>query len=152
MPGRRLEVLFAGLAIFALISTLFLHHWLPIIIPVQRTGSQTKDNAYQSAPVEEIMMKHLGSLGYNTNGNETSSGCEIWHRNPSAEPKFLNQIAQGLQEFRTDLREYAKLINEFEGVEDLRQSIGTSEDICKTVELHENGLMEIGRASCRERC
>ena len=147
MPKRRrLEVLFSALATFALISTLVLHHLLPIILPIG-TGLRGNAIAYQPAPVEENVMKHLGTLGFNTDGNETSSGCKIWRQSTSSDttPRIFNIVAEGLQEFRRDLREYTKLLEEFEGVEDLRQSLGGPGDICKTVDLHEKGLMGIFR-------
>ena len=88
-------------------------------------------------------MKHLGSLGYNTQGSDIASGCKIWLQSPEELVPPLVGISAGLHGFRNDLKEYLKLVEQFEGVGDLRPHLEESQDICKTVDLHHKGLMGI---------
>ena len=145
LPRRRLEILFLGLTVFALVTTLFLHRLLSLLPSAQKKRIRSENIAYQSSPVEDKIFKHLGSLGFNTLGNETSSGCKIWRHVVSADanPPVLNTISEELQGFRRDLQEYTNLLENFEGIDDLRRSIGSSDDVCKMVDLHEKGLLGV---------
>jgi hypothetical protein len=87
--------------------------------------------------VETEIFKKLGSLGYN-NQHGNASGCKIWRDDRSNLPPPLASIADKLHVFRQDLKEYNKLINEFQGVEDLRHGLDGPRDVCQEVDILQN--------------
>eukprot|EP00977_Amphora_coffeiformis_P022461 scaffold10861_cov180-Amphora_coffeaeformis.AAC.48 len=145
-PRKSLEGIFLILALFAVVSIISLHSLLTLL-PSPRKDRIHRDAStiYESAPVETDILKHLGSLGFNTKENETASGCDIWRKDKTDLNPPLLSISEGLHGFREDLREYTKLVENFEGVGDLRLSLGDSIDICRKVDLHEKGLRGIFR-------
>lgn len=142
VPRRGLEWLFLILVAFAVLSILCSHSLLTLL-PMNKDRVHHQTAKYKSAPVETNILKHLGRLGFNTNGSETASGCEIWRKAKEGLIPPLVAVSEGLSEFREDLREYTKLVENFKGVGDLRLSIGGSGDVCKEVDLHEKGLLGI---------
>ena len=141
-PRQSLEGLFLMLAAFAVVSIFSLHRLLTLL-PSKEDRIHEDFTTYKSAPVEVDILKHLGRLGFNTKESETASGCDIWRKAKADLNPPLVSISEGLHGFREDLIEYTKLVENFEGVGDLRLSLGDSKDVCKKVDLHEKGLLGI---------
>lgn len=138
---KNLQGLFLGLIAFALISIFLLARFIPH--PSKDDRMENQIFSYKSAPVESDIMHHLGRLGYNTAPNVTSSGCDVWRIGPMDYNVAKIKVAEGLRTFRRELRAYTDLVEKFEGVGDLRLGLGGPDDICKTVDLHEKGLLGI---------
>jgi hypothetical protein len=89
---------------------------------------------YIPAPVEDYIIQNLDSLGYDTKGGNNSAGCTIW-KDPNA-----SLIYQDLQTYLEELRKYTLELRNFKGVPDLRLHLHDNPDICKSVEVHSEGL------------
>jgi hypothetical protein len=98
-------------------------------------------NGYIPASSEDYVFKNAVALGYDTTGKQTSAGCPIWN-NPNATTPVIHA---NLVQYRTELREYERLVREFSSdIVDLRLHLGEDgNNVCKSVDLHPDGIKGI---------
>lgn len=97
----------------------------------------TSSAGYVPSPVEKYLLDNAAALGYDTKGKDNAKGCTIWKEEGST--PFYDK----LQQYQQELTEYKKRVTEFQPkYPDLRLAFDTEdqEKVCKSVELHPDGL------------
>lgn len=95
------------------------------------------NSTYIPSPVEKYSVEHADSLGYNASSNQAlKPTCSLW--TDSSKYPFHDSLMQ----YREELANYTRRINEFQPVPDLRQSLlkDNNHDVCDTLELVPGGL------------
>ena len=102
-------------------------------------------SGYIPATVEDHVVKHAEALGYSETGQKAPFGCAIWQDPKATSPS----IHSDLQKYRSDLEEYEKRVRAFSSsTRDLRLKLDeTNYEICKSVDLHPQGVKEIFSSS-----
>lgn len=106
-----------------------------------RRNNTTKHfETYKPSPVEEYILTHTASLGYDR--DDDPSACDVWKN------ATLTPINHDLELLYSELEGYSKLIADFAGVDgDIRlllEERSESQDaFCKRLELHPDGLLGI---------
>jgi hypothetical protein len=102
---------------------------------------------YIPASSEDFVFQNAAALGYNTTGRQTSAGCPIWKYPNATNPS----VHANLMQYKSEMLEYNRVVREFTSdVVDLRLHLGadpSTYDICKTVDLHPDGLKGIFNSS-----
>lgn len=93
---------------------------------------------YVPSFIEKYIVNHTVELGYD---KFPSSGCTIW-ADPSATPPH---IYEGLQLHAQNLEKYTAIIDDFEPIPDLLESIqrNGNHDVCATARPHPDGIAGI---------
>jgi hypothetical protein len=99
-----------------------------------KDASPAAYTSYIPGSAESYILEHSSELGY----NNTSSApmCPIWKNVTKGTP---SSVFNDLHSYMNELKHYNSLADKFEPISDLRLRLHES-DICKTVELHPDGL------------
>jgi hypothetical protein len=114
-----------------------------VLLPDSCNNKPTYDKVeyegYVPASTEEYVVKQAVALGYN---GRLPAGCPIWLDANQTTPSIFADLVQ----YREDLKEYNKRVQEFSfDIKDLRLRIAedSSHEVCKTVDLHPDGIQGI---------
>ncbi|GAX23192.1 hypothetical protein FisN_39Hu012 [Fistulifera solaris] len=102
------------------------------------TGPAGRSSSYVPAAVESYVIEKAQQLGYDADGEQL--GCRIWNN------ASTSTIHSQLMEYRRDLEDYTARVKAFRTqIADLRLRV--SDDECRLVDLHPNGLRGIFQKS-----
>jgi hypothetical protein len=90
--------------------------------------------SYIPGSAESYILEHSSELGYNN--TSPAPMCPIWKKATKGTP---SSVFNNLHSYMNELKHYNSLVDKFEPIPDLRLRLHES-DICKTVELHPDGL------------
>jgi hypothetical protein len=140
---------FALLCAYTIITMLYINadwQWmLPEMLAVYSTHTPRRMGSFQydkyiPASTEKYILENSAGLDYGVEGNVAV--CKIW-KNTSATP-----IHADLHAYMNELDDYKHRLSNFSAVKDLRLRFDEEDvdDVCQSLELHENGLKGIFRS------
>ena len=134
-------IIFIAVATVVIGSATLHSRFLPEIVGSSSSRRATVTFAYDRyipASAEAYVMAHSKELGFH-NKTEKPPTCRIW-----LDQSVAPTIHDDLLDYKSELAEYKKRVDAFQPIGDLRHHLDDGEeDVCQTVELHEDGLMGI---------
>jgi hypothetical protein len=125
-----------GSLILVTTSTATVKRKLPEEQPSQQDEEEEESsflNQYSPGPAEKFVIENPSYFGFNTTGETTSAGCRVWQKEMTdgtthKKMKKINPMYQELRAFRRELKEYARRVQEFEPIGDLRLLLEKEEE------------------------
>jgi hypothetical protein len=94
---------------------------------------------YEPSSIEQYIIDHTKSLGYETTGTDLANTCDIIFDDTLP-------IHKDLQQYFTDLKRYNKLLRKIQPLDDLRLKFNSEREkqqACEATKLHKRGLSGI---------
>ena len=97
-------------------------------------------NRYEPCSIEQYFMDHMEAHGWNAT-THSPMVCDVWKTPNATTPEIFAQ----LQAYKRDIEAHTEATKKFKGIPNLMKTIQKNalsrQEICKTVKMHENGLL-----------